>query len=120
MSCVGNAGVKVMIMPARTIASEGVGGFNNGQAMLSYEKRSEILRALAHPARMEIVMRLEKDGCNVSKIQKNLGMPQSTISQHLRVLKNAGIVSCHREGTQVCYRVEMPGILDIVEMLGRM
>ena len=88
--------------------------------MLSYEKRSQILKALAHPARMEIVMRLKEDGCNVSRIQKNLGMPQSTISQHLRVLRNAGIVGCWREGTKVCYRVEMKGIIEIVNLLGQM
>jgi len=89
-------------------------------AMLSYEKRSQILKALAHPARMQIVMRLKADGCNVSRIQKNLGMPQSTISQHLRVLRNAGIVNCRREGTKVCYTVEMKGIIDIVQLLGKM
>ncbi len=65
-------------------------------------------------------MRLEADGCNVSKIQKNLGLPQSTISQHLRVLKNAGIVTSRREGTKVCYTVEMKGVIEIVKLLGRM
>jgi ArsR family transcriptional regulator len=118
MPSTGAHGVKRTVTSLVIDASEGTRGCI-GHAMLSYEKRSEILRALAHPARMEIVMRLEKDGCNVSRIQKNLGLPQSTISQHLRVLRNAGIVSCHREGTQVCYRVEMPGIIEIVEMLGR-
>lgn len=90
------------------------------RAMLSYEQRSAILRAIAHPARMEIVMRLEADGCNVSKIQRNLGLPQSTISQHLRVLKNAGIVTSRREGTRVCYTVEMRGVIEILKLLERM
>jgi ArsR family transcriptional regulator len=88
--------------------------------MLSYEERSQILRAIAHPARMEIVTRLEADGCNVSKIQKTLGLPQSTISQHLRVLKNAGIVSSRREGTKVCYKIEIKLVREIIEKLGRL
>ncbi|MGD9142192.1 MAG: metalloregulator ArsR/SmtB family transcription factor [bacterium] len=87
--------------------------------MLSYEKISEILKAIAHPTRMEIIVRLREDGCNVSEIQKNLGLPQSTISQHLRILKNAGVLSSRREGTKVCYNVEMKEIISIIEALGR-
>jgi len=88
--------------------------------MKSYEQRARILRAIAHPARMEIVMRLKKDGCNVSKIQRNLDLPQSTISQHLRVLKNAGIVTSQRNGTKVCYTLKMDVIRDVIKKLGRM
>ncbi|MBN2185259.1 MAG: helix-turn-helix transcriptional regulator [Candidatus Krumholzibacteriota bacterium] len=66
---------------------------------------------------MEIIDRLEKNGCNVSKIQENLGLPQSTISQHLKVMKNAGILSSHRKGTTVCYRIEIKEIRKILSML---
>ena len=65
-------------------------------------------------------MRLKKDGCNVSKIQRNLDLPQSTISQHLRVLKNAGIVTSQRNGTKVCYTLKMDVIRDVIKKLGRM
>jgi ArsR family transcriptional regulator len=88
--------------------------------MLDYEKVSEILKAIAHPARMELLLRLKADGCNVSEIQKNLGLPQSTISQHLRILKNAGILSSRREGTKVCYTIEKKEVLDIIRVLRRM
>ena len=86
-------------------------------AVLSFEQISEILKAIAHPARMEIIVRLKEDGCNVSEIQRNLGLPQSTISQHLRVLKNAGVLSSRREGTKVCYNVEMKEVIRIIEAL---
>ena len=72
---------------------------------VSYEEMSEMLKALAHPARMKIVIGLLKDECNVNQIQKVLGLPQSTISQHLRILRNAGIIKGRREGTKTCYRV---------------
>jgi len=88
--------------------------------VLSYERRSQILKAIAHPARMEIIVRLKEDGCNVSEIQKNLGLPQSTISQHLRVLKSAGVLSSRREGTRVCYNVEMKEVIDIIRSLERL
>ena len=88
-----------------------------GVAMACYDRSSEILKALAHPVRMEIIDRLEKNGCNVSKIQQNLGLPQSTISQHLKVMKNAGILSSHRQGTTVCYKIEIKETRRIVRML---
>jgi ArsR family transcriptional regulator len=111
-------------MPMETRSVQGCdrGGSKTGTeecAVLSYEKISEILKAIAHPTRMEIIVRLREDGCNVSEIQKNLGLPQSTISQHLRILKNAGVLSSRREGTKVCYNVEMKEIISMIEALGR-
>ncbi len=70
-----------------------------------YEKISRLLKALAHPVRLKIVEGLLKDECNVSQIQKKLVLPQSTISQHLRILKDAGIIKGRRERTKVCYKV---------------
>ncbi len=86
--------------------------------MISYEKCSDILKALAHPSRLEILYRLDKqDGCHVGKIQKNLGLPQSTISQHLKILKNAKILTSKRNGTIVCYKIKDKEILKIIDVL---
>ncbi|RKY30396.1 MAG: transcriptional regulator [Candidatus Omnitrophota bacterium] len=70
-----------------------------------YEKISRLLKALPHPVRLKIVEGLLKDECNVSQIQRKLVLPQSTISQHLRILKDAGIIKGRRERTKVCYKV---------------
>jgi len=83
---------------------------------VNYEKVSETLKALAHPARLKIVAGLLKDECNVGQIQKVLRLPQSTISQHLRILKNAGIIKGRREGTRTCYRVIDVRVRKIVEI----
>jgi ArsR family transcriptional regulator len=72
---------------------------------MKHEQIAEKLKALAHPVRLRIVSGLLKNECNVSEIQKSLGLPQSTISQHLRLLKNAGIIKGRREGTKICYKV---------------
>jgi DNA-binding transcriptional ArsR family regulator len=85
--------------------------------MLAYEKGSELLKAIAHPVRIEIILGLKADGCNVSEIQKNLGLPQSTVSQHLKVLRNAGVLSRRREGTKVCYAIEKKEVLEIIRIL---
>jgi len=84
---------------------------------LNYEKASDILKALAHPARLKIVTGLFKDECNVGQIQRVLRLPQSTISQHLRILKNAGIIKGRKEGTRTCYRVIDKQVRKIVEVI---
>ena len=86
---------------------------------INYEKVSETLKALAHPARLKIVAGLLKDECNVGQIQKALKLPQSTISQHLRILKNAGIIKGRKEGTKTCYRVIDVQVRKIVEITKR-
>ena len=69
------------------------------------ELASEILKALGHPSRLEIVLGLMKDECSVGEIQKRLRLPQSTISQHLRILRNSGIIAARKDGARRCYKV---------------
>jgi len=87
--------------------------------VVRYEEMSETFKALAHPARLKMVVGLIKDECNVAQIQKVLRLPQSTISQHLRVLKNADIIKGRREGTRTCYRVIDARVRKIVEIIKR-
>jgi len=86
---------------------------------VNYEKVSETLKALGHPARLKIVAGLLKNECNVAQIQKVLGLPQSTISQYLRILKNAGIIKGRREGTKTCYRVIDARVRKVVQIIKR-
>jgi len=72
---------------------------------MNNEDASEMLKALAHATRLAIIDGLLKNECNVTQIQKNLGLPQSTISQHLRLLRNIGIISARQEGAKRCYKV---------------
>ena len=69
------------------------------------EEACGVLKALGHPSRLQIVAGLMKNECNVAQIQQKLGLPQCTISQHLRVLRERGIIRSRREGTRRCYRV---------------
>jgi len=87
--------------------------------IVRYEEVSETFKALAHPARLKMVVGLLKNECNVAQIQKVLGLPQSTISQHLRILKNADIIKGRREGTKTCYRVIDVRVRKIVEIIKR-
>lgn len=63
-----------------------------------------LLKAIAHPARIAILQHLIKaDACICGDLVDELGLAQATISQHLKELKNVGIIQGTVEGTSVCY-----------------
>jgi DNA-binding transcriptional ArsR family regulator len=65
---------------------------------------SEILKALGHPVRLQIVFGLANGKeCNVNTMVGKLDLPQSTVSQHLGILKNRGIITCRKKGVETCY-----------------
>ncbi|CAG9612473.1 Transcriptional repressor PagR [Bacillus rhizoplanae] len=71
-----------------------------------YEDIAEVLKVLAHPVRLCLVeTMLTKGPTNVTTMYEKLGMPQSTISQHLAKLKAAKIVSGTRKGLEIYYEV---------------
>jgi len=78
---------------------------------------SEMLKALAHPARLRIVACLLDNECNVASIQNEMVLPQSTVSQHLAILRKQKILKAERQGTQVCYRVVDPRVPEIIKMI---
>jgi ArsR family transcriptional regulator len=82
-----------------------------------FDGLAEILRALGHPVRLKMVRGLLQNSCNVNKIVRKLKLPQSTVSQHLRVLKSAGIVKGKRKGVKICYSVEAPRVKKILKLL---
>ena len=79
-----------------------------------YNKKADILKAVAHPVRLCIVKGLLENQCNVTKIQNCLNLPQSTVSQHLGKLKAAGIIEGERNGLEICYRVVNEDIKKII------
>ena len=66
-----------------------------------------MLKALAHPARIAIIQHLIKaPACICGDLVNELGLAQATISQHLKELKNAGLIQGTIEGTSVCYCID--------------
>ncbi|MGG2063641.1 metalloregulator ArsR/SmtB family transcription factor [Bacillus sp. S13(2024)] len=71
-----------------------------------YEDIAEVLKVLAHPVRLCLVeTMLTKGPTNVTTMYEKLGMPQSTISQHLSKLKAAKVVAGTRKGLEIYYEV---------------
>ena len=66
-----------------------------------------MLKALAHPARLAILEQIIKaNACICGDLADELGLAQPTISQHLKELKNAGLIQGTIEGVSVCYCIE--------------
>ncbi|MBS5950990.1 MAG: winged helix-turn-helix transcriptional regulator [Clostridium sp.] len=83
-----------------------------------YEEVAEFLKVLAHPVRICIVKNLlEKGCCNVTNMHSCLGMPQSTISQHLQKLKSIGIIKGERNGLEIVYEVVDKRVEGIIKSL---
>ena len=70
-----------------------------------------IAKALGHPARVAIVEYLAKmNGCVCGKIVEIMPLAQPTVSQHLKELKNAGIIKGEVEGNSICYCIDKKAI----------
>jgi predicted transcriptional regulator len=70
-------------------------------------KLAQMFKALAHPARIAIVQQLIKaDACICNDLVEELGLAQATVSQHLKELKNAGIIKGTVEGVSICYCID--------------
>jgi ArsR family transcriptional regulator len=76
------------------------------------EKLARLCKALAHPARVKIVRHLvEQDACLTGELVDVVPLAQSTVSQHLKVLRECGVVIGEVDGPRCCYCVA-PGVLD--------
>jgi len=80
-----------------------------------YRKRAETLKALANPYRIWIVEKLAEGELCICEFNKALDLDYSTISRHLSVLRNAGIVDYRKEGKQVFYSLRTPCILSFLK-----
>ncbi|MFU0825250.1 ArsR/SmtB family transcription factor [Clostridium sp.] len=83
-----------------------------------YDAIAELLKAIAHPVRLCIIKGLIKKGkCNVSHMQNCLDIPQPTVSRHLQMLKNAGIIKGERNGLEINYTVCNKKVIEIINLL---
>jgi DNA-binding transcriptional ArsR family regulator len=77
-----------------------------------------IFKALSCRPRFDIVVGLIKNNeCNVTKMSEKLNIPQPNVSQHLTVLKQAGIIEGFRKGNQICYKVVSEQVRRIIDAI---
>ena len=84
----------------------------NEKTKQKYQARATVVKAMAHPTRLFIVDELSKGERCVCELRDMIGADMSTVSRHLSILKDAGILEYDKRGLQVFYRLRVPCILN--------
>lgn len=82
-----------------------------------FEIQAELCRALGNPLRMEIMHLLRAAPMSVNEIASAMHANQAGISRNLATLRNAGIVTAHRDGVNIIYQVANPKIMNVCDMM---
>jgi DNA-binding transcriptional ArsR family regulator len=82
-----------------------------------YQAPADLFKVLSHPARMAILSVLRDGEQCVCHMEAMLNLRQAYISQHLKVLKDAGIVSDRRDGWNMYYRVIQPEVFTVIDSM---
>ena len=85
---------------------------------LDPEAAAAVAKALAHPARIRIIaLLLSRPGCIGYEIVDEIGLAQSTVSEHLRILKAAGLVTGEIERPRVCYSLNPSALAPLTRLI---
>jgi ArsR family transcriptional regulator, arsenate/arsenite/antimonite-responsive transcriptional repressor len=95
-----------------------MGATKSGGYTKQQEDLAAITKALAHPGRIAIVQELLKNQhCQCGELAQTVGLAQSTISQHLKELKNAGLIKGSIDDSRMCYCLSNEGLDGLIEFL---
>jgi len=83
----------------------------------AYQQTASLFHILSHPARLRILDELRRDEACVCHLQTVLGRPQAYVSQQLRVLREAGLVTDRKDGLLVYYRLADGRIERLLEQV---
>jgi ArsR family transcriptional regulator len=84
-----------------------------------FELHADLLKALAHPKRLEIIHLLRDQTLTVTQIQEMLDLPQANLSQHLTILRAASVVDSRKIGKQIFYRLAHNNFIKASDLLRR-
>ena len=89
-----------------------------GKFAIDQNRIAAYARAIAHPARVAILETLaERSTCVCGEIVDELPLAQSTVSQHLKELKEAGLIKGEIEGPRTCYCLDRKNLADVARLL---
>lgn len=83
-------------------------------ARLQIQLRANVIKALAHPSRVLIAVALIDGERCVCELTELAGADISTVSKHLSVMKNAGVVEVEKRGLNVYYRLTCPSLVEVL------
>lgn len=101
-------------MPSRPLADPPVPPSARVLDVPIHELKADLFRALAHPVRVRVLELLVEGERPVSDLLAETGMEASHLSQHLAVLRRAGVVAAQREGNSVRYRLAHEAVADLL------
>ncbi len=78
---------------------------------------AELCSGISDPNRIAILYALSESPNNVTALTQRLNLPQSTVSRHLRILRNSGLVNFHRSGREVVYELSDERVIEALELL---
>ena len=84
-----------------------------------YELQAEICRTLAHPLRIAMLHLLAEGPREVNRLARELDITQPNASQHLSVMRAAGLVEAERDGREVLYRLADPDVIVACDQMAR-
>jgi ArsR family transcriptional regulator len=82
-----------------------------------YERQARICKAFAHPGRLQILDLLGQGERGISDLQATLGISKTGISQHLAILKSAGVVMTRRNGKQIICSLAIPEVKQACQLI---
>ncbi len=82
-------------------------------------KSARLLKALGHPLRLVIASGLRNEPCTQTYMAEMMGIPQSTVAQHLKVLRSEGMIKSQRKGIEVVFSLADPSVGMILDTLFR-
>ncbi|MFW5792422.1 MAG: ArsR/SmtB family transcription factor [Desulfohalobiaceae bacterium] len=86
--------------------------------MTSFELRAKVFKALGHPGRLAMVEAVLQEEKCVCELQELVGSDMSTVSKHLSILRDAGILKMRKEGTSVYYSLKLSCVRSFLSCLG--
>ena len=92
---------------------------SNGEVEV-YERQAVICKAFANPTRLHLIEMLTRGERWASELQQGLGISKANLSQHLAILRSAGVVATRREGKQLHCGIAMPEVKQATTVLRNM
>lgn len=82
-----------------------------------FSLHAKLLKTISHPKRLEIIHLIRNSQMSVTDIYEMLDLPQANVSQHLMVLRQAGVVETKKEGKQILYKIKYPELIEASDLM---
>jgi DNA-binding transcriptional ArsR family regulator len=89
----------------------------NAIEAMVFERQARICKAFASPVRLQILDLISKGECGAAELQAALSITKANLSQHMSILKSAGVVAARREGKQMYYMLTIPEVKQACQLI---